>query len=84
MNRNLMDQQHFKSLVEIPEEEKPLDLQQDFYLSVMNGICSHCKKELKHMELTDLFRYKLLHKDEPFVFDSEVCKNPKLKISWRI
>ncbi|OQV19425.1 hypothetical protein BV898_06539 [Hypsibius exemplaris] len=69
--QSFLEQMHLDVLGERPEEDRPADSQQDLFLSIMSGVCKTCGKKLKHMELTDLFRYKLLHKDEPFVFDSE-------------
>lgn len=49
-----------------------LSHQEEFFASIMDGICDKCHKELKHMELTDLFKHKLVHKNESFAFDPEV------------
>ncbi|GAV07716.1 hypothetical protein RvY_17523 [Ramazzottius varieornatus] len=67
--------EHIGSLQELPEEyvdEGEPPLPQDFFLALMRGYCDKCRQEIKFMDLKELFRYKLLHKDEEdFVFDPE-------------
>ena len=68
--------EHVGSLQDIPDEyidEGDQALPQDFFVALMRGYCDKCGKEIKFMDLKELFRYKLLHRnEEESFFDPEV------------
>ncbi|XP_055334657.1 uncharacterized protein LOC129585813 isoform X2 [Paramacrobiotus metropolitanus] len=57
--------------VDLAYMQKRLADQEEFFSTIMQGTCEKCHRPLKHMELTDLFKHKLLHRNTEFMFDPE-------------
>lgn len=68
---------HIRSLQEVPivlreEESFNYTMEQEILKQIMRGGCDHCGEDLKHLDLTEIFRNMIIHRVEEFTFDAEV------------